>query len=170
MTITTAMRKFIFILATAIMAFAAASCAALRMTPEEKAKIEAKIQDDLDDREFIIDVNQMNPLRGPSRNVNNFSLEVKEDRLISRLPYFGQAWNVPYGGGKGMNFESKISDYIETMPKPDRRQITIATNNGEDNLVFVIVVFTNGKASIDVRSRNRESISYSGDMRVSLND
>ena len=69
-----------------------------------------------------------------------------------------------------MNFESKISDYIETMPKPDRRQITIATNNGEDNLVFVIVVFTNGKASIDVRARNRESISYSGDMRVSLDD
>ena len=65
-----------------------------------------------------------------------------------------------------MSFESKISDYIESYPKPDRRQITLATNNGEDSFVFVIEVFNNGKSTIDVRSRNREPISYYGIMRT----
>ena len=69
-----------------------------------------------------------------------------------------------------MNFESKISDYIESFPKPDRRQITLATNNGEDTYVFVIQVFNNGKTDIDVRSRNREPISYYGNMVTDRKD
>ena len=156
--------KKALLIALAILTALVCGCASLRMTPEEKAEQEAKIQEDLDNRTFLIDVNQMIPRRGGSKHVTNYSLEVDGDRLISRLPYFGQAWNIPYGGGKGMNFESKISDYIESYPKPDRRQITLATNNGEDSFVFVIEVFNNGKSTIDVRSRNREPISYYGIM------
>jgi len=155
------MKKLIFIIG-AIATLSLCGCASLRMTPEEKAAVEAKVQENLDNRAFVIDVDQMNPRRGPSQHVTNYSLTVNGDKLISHLPYFGQAWNLPYGGGKGMNFESTISDYIETFPKPDRRQIALATNNGEDTFVFIIEVFTNGKANIDVRSRNREPISYYG--------
>jgi hypothetical protein len=162
--------KKALLIALAIVTALVCGCASLRMTPEEKAEQEAKIQEDLDNRTFLIDVNQMIPRRGGSRHVTNYSLEVDGDRLISRLPYFGQAWNIPYGGGKGMNFESKISDYIESFPKPDRRQITLATNNGEDTYVFVIQVFNNGKTDIDVRSRNREPISYYGNMVTDRKD
>lgn len=162
--------KKALLIALAIVTSLVCGCASLRMTPEEKAEQEAKIQEDLDNRSFLIDVNQMIPRRGGSRHVTNYSLEVDGDRLISRLPYFGQAWNIPYGGGKGMNFESKISDYIESFPKPDRRQITLATNNGEDTYVFVIQVFNNGKTDIDVRSRNREPISYYGNMVTDRKD
>ena len=150
---------------TAILAISAllvCGCASLRLTPEDKARIAAQTEEGLDNRTFKIDVTQMNPKIGPSKQVSNYSLKVDGDRLVSQLPYFGQAWSVPFGGGKGMNFESGISDYIETYPKADRRVITLATNNGEDNLVFTITVFTNGKATIDVRSRNRDSISYRG--------
>ena len=141
-------------------------CASLRMTPEEKAAIEAKVHENLDNRSFVIEVDQMNPLRGGTKHVNNYSLKIDGDKLVSQLPYFGQAWNLPYGGGKGMNFESAIRDYIETVPKADRREITITTNNGEDTFVFVIDVFTNGSTSIKVRSRNREPIEYRGMMRT----
>lgn len=141
-------------------------CASLRMTPEEKAAIEAKVQENLDNRSFEIEVDQMNPMRGGTRHVTNYSLKVDGDKLISQLPYFGQAWNLPYGGGKGMNFESKIGEYFETMPKADMREITLTTNNGEDTFLFVIDVFTNGKTTIRVRSRNREPIEYQGMMRT----
>ncbi len=157
------MRKAIIIILAAA-ALALCGCAAMRVTPEERAAMEAKIQENLDNRTFYIDVDQMNPRRGISRHVSNYSLEVDGDNLISSLPYVGQAWNLPYGGGKGMNFESKISEYIESYPKADRRQITLATNNGEDSFVFIITVFTSGKADIEVRSRNRESISYYGEV------
>ena len=154
--------KQVLAITLALAAIIMSGCASLKMTPEEKAAQAAKIQEDLDNRTFLVDVDQMIPRRGGAKHVTNFSLEVDGDRLISRLPYFGQAWNIPYGGGKGMNFESTISDYIESFPKPDRRQITLATNNGEDTYVFVIQVFTSGKVDIDVRSRNREPISYYG--------
>ncbi|MBQ6253453.1 MAG: DUF4251 domain-containing protein [Bacteroidales bacterium] len=154
------MRKTIIILATAAMALC--GCASMRTTPEEKAMIEANVKDNLDNRTFIIDVDQMNPRRGPVQHVTNYSISVDGDNLVSHLPYVGQAWNLPYGGGKGLSFESKISDYIEYYPKADRRQIAISTNNGEDTLVYIITVFANGKSDIEVRSRNRESISYYG--------
>lgn len=158
--------KKIFALILAATALLVCGCASLRLTPEEKAAMEAKIQENLDNRTFVIDVDQMNPRRGTTKHVTNYSLSVDGDKLDSHLPYIGQAWSVPYGGGKGMNFESVISDYIESYPKVDMRQITLATNNGEDSFVFVIEVFTNGKATIDVRSRNREPISYYGTVRT----
>lgn len=158
-----AMRNILSIV-LAVTALTLCGCASLKMTPEEKATMEAQIQENLDNRTFYIEVDQMLPRRGASRHVTNYSLTVDGDKLISHLPYFGQAWNLPYGGGQGLSFESKISDYIESYPKPDRRQIALATNNGEDSFVFVIEVFSNGKATIDVRSRNRESISYYGYM------
>jgi hypothetical protein len=40
----------------------------------------------------------------------------------------------------------------------------LATYNGEDHFVYTITVFANGRASIDVNSRNREPMSYYGEM------
>ena len=155
------MRKAIAIVLSAA-ALLLCGCSSLRMTPEEKARMVEQIQENLDNRTFEIDVDQMNPYRGPSKHVTNYSVKIDGDKLISHLPYIGGAWNLPYGGGKGLTFESKISDYIETYPKPDRRQIVLATNNGEDYLVYTITVFTEGKATIDLRTRNREPITYYG--------
>ena len=155
------MKKSItFILAASLLLFS--GCSALKVTPEEKARIAEQIQLNLDNRTFEIDVDQMNPRRGMSKHVTDYSVKIDGDKIVSHLPYVGQAWNLPYGGGKGLSFEAKISDYIETFPKPDRRVITLATNNGEDLLVYTFEIFTNGRANIDLRSRNREPISYMG--------
>ena len=106
----------------------------------------------------------MHPLRGATRQVNGFSLKIDGDKIFSNLPYFGVAYNVPYGGGKGLNFTAEISDYIDTVPKADCRQIILSTYNGEDTFVYTITVYTNGRANIDVRSRNRDPMSYYGNM------
>ena len=157
------MKKALFIILAAT-ALLLCGCASLRLTPEEQARIAEQVQINLDNRTFVIDVDQMNPRRGPSQHVSNYSIKIDGDKIISNLPYFGQAWNLPYGGGKGLTFEAKISDYIETFEKAGRRRIVLATNNGEDLLVYTIDVFDNGKADIDLRSRNREPISYIGNM------
>ena len=157
------MRKALVIVISAA-AILLCGCSAMRLTPEEKAKIEEQVQVNLDNRTFEIDVDQMNPRRGMSQHVTGYSLKIDGDKIISHLPYFGAAWNLPYGGGKGLSFEAKISDYIEVFPKPDRRVITLATNNGEDFLVYTLEVFNNGKTNIELRTRNREPISYYGEM------
>ena len=157
------MKKALFIILAAT-ALLLCGCASLRLTPEEQARIAEQVQTNLDNRTYVIDVDQMNPRRGPSQHVSNYSIKIDGDKIISNLPYFGQAWNLPYGGGKGLTFEAKISDYIETFEKADRRRIVLATNNGEDLLAYTIDVFNNGKADIDLRTRNREPISYIGNM------
>ena len=123
------------------------SCAALKVTPEEKARIAEQVQANLDNRTFEIDVDQMNPRRGMTKAVTNYSVKIDGDKIISHLPYVGQAWNLPYGGGKGLSFEAKISDYIETYPKPDRRRtyfktITVVKCGDVVKLVELMVAHT----------------------------
>lgn len=164
-----ALKKFLVVLLAAV---ALASCAALRKTPEEKAAereaVAMQVADSIENRSFRIDVDKMYPMKGPSRNVTNFSLSIRGDKIYSHLPYFGVAYSIPYGGGKGLVFDADIKEYIVSHPRVDRTDITLTTDNGEDYFVYAISVFSNGKTDINVSSRNRETINYSGQMDLAL--
>ena len=142
-------------------------CAAMRLTPEQKARQKQIVEENIAGQHYTIDINQMIPMRGPARMVNDFSLSVEGNRLISYLPYFGVAYNVPYGGGSGLNFEADIDEYFD-QPLGDRHEITIVVRHEQDILLYNLTVFENGRASLTVRSRNREQISYNGEMEVEL--
>lgn len=86
--------------------------------------------------------------------------------LISYLPYIGRAYNVPYGGGKGLNFSERIGSYQESQKKNGLRHIEISLTNDEDTYHYIIEVFDNGNSTIDVQSRQREPISYTGQMTI----
>lgn len=158
------MKNKLIIICTAIASIACA-CGALSMTPEEKARYEAAVQEHLDNRSFHIDVDMMYPLRGTSKHVATQSLKVKEDMVYSCLPYFGVAYSVPYGGGKGLHFEAGITGYVDTRPKADRRVIYLTTHNEEDHYLYTITVFNNGRADIEVRCRNLELVRFSGKVK-----
>ena len=107
----------------------------------------------------------MYPMKGPSKNVSyGYSVEVRNDSLISYLPYFGQVFSVPYGGGKGLNFSERIGNYRETQVKSNMRRIEIDVKNDEDTYLYTLEIFDNGSTSIDVQARQRDHISYSGSM------
>ena len=107
----------------------------------------------------------MHPMKGPSKAVSyGYSVEVRNDSLISYLPYFGRAYNVPYGGGKGLNFSAPIESYREGVGKNGKRHIEIGLTNDEDTYLYVLDVFDNGSSSVSVSARQREQISYTGDM------
>ena len=76
----------------------------------------------------------------------------------------GEARNLPYGGGVGLNFDEHISSYVQQQQKGDEYLIEIGVKNTEDVYVYTIRVFDNGRSSIDVRSRLRDPISYSGEL------
>lgn len=119
----------------------------------------------LNNREYKIAVDRMYPMRGSSRSVSfGYSVEVRNDSLISYLPYFGRAYNLPYGGGKGLNFSAPIGNYQEYMMRNGRRHIEIGVTNEEDTYLYTIEVFDNGNSSVEVRARQRERISYSGNV------
>jgi len=104
-------------------------------------------------------------MRGSSRSVSyGYSVEVRNDTLFSYLPYFGRAYNVPYGGGKGLNFSHPIENYQEYQKKNGQRHIEIGLTNEEDTYLYTIEVFDNGNSSVEVLSRQRERIFYTGMM------
>ena len=142
------------------------SCGTARTAAQkaaDDARAERLVKERLDNRCFRVDVDRMLPVRGGSQVLTSpYSVTVNGKKLLSHLPYMGVAYNVPYGGGKVLNFESEIASYRDEVAGPDSRKITITTDNGEDFLTYTLVIFANGSASVDVMSRNREPISFQG--------
>lgn len=158
--------KLFFILALSAMPLA--GCAALSRTPEEQAADEARIEQivaqRLEARKYQVSVHFMRPARASARAVDtSYGITVNGTHLVSYLPYFGVAYNVPYGGGKGLNFESEIDEYVESARR-DRRIIEFTTHNDEDIYLYHLEVFPNGNADLRVRSRNREQIDFQGNL------
>jgi hypothetical protein len=139
------------------------------LTPEEKearkvARAQA-VEKALADRHYSIDVQMMYPQRGPAKNISgNYSLEVKGDTLVSYLPYFGRAFQVPYGGGKGLDFIAVIGEYSAVKDAKGQTLVTIKVTNEEDTYLYQLGIFDNGSTTIDVQPKQREPISFSGMM------
>jgi len=160
------MRK---ILMTSVMALTALVMLVGCATAEERAARAAEqakaVKTALQERNYQIAVNRMYPSRGASKIVSSgYTVEVRNDSLISYLPYFGRAYDVPYGGGNGLNFSAPIRNYKESQTKSDLRHIEIDVQNDEDTYLYTLDIFDNGSADINVRSRQREPISFSGQM------
>ena len=140
-------------------------CATSEEKAAQMAELSANVTNALNNRDYKISIDRMYPMRGSSRHVSfGYSVEVKNDTLVSYLPYFGRAYNVPYGGGKGLNFSAPIGSYQEFMIRNGLRRIEICVTNDEDTYLYTIEVFDNGSSSVDVRARQRERISYSGNV------
>ena len=114
--------------------------------------------------DFKMDIRMMMPLRGASRHVDNYSVKVKDGHIVSYLPYFGQAWDLPYGGGHGLNFEADIEDSEVYRDAKGSYIVRLLIKTDEDTHVYTFQIFQNGSASLLVQSKNRESINYSGDL------
>lgn len=140
------------------------SCATQEERAARKAELAKNVTAALNARKYKIDITRMIPSRGPAKSVSAYSIEVRNDSLISYLPYIGRAYSVPYGGGNGLNFSAPISNYKESTKKNGMREIEISVTNSEDSYVYTLGVFDNGSSSLDVQSRQREQISYTGDM------
>lgn len=160
------MKKSIFIIAMLL-----CICACSSLTSAERAERDAKIaqpvEKALTERQYKVEIHMMYPRRGKAVNVTpDYSLQVKGDTLVSYLPYFGRAYNVPYGGGKGLNFTAPIKEYQAVKGGKGNTKILIRVDSEEDIVTYTLDVFPNGNTSIDVSARERESISYSGELDI----
>ena len=105
------------------------------------------------------------PMRGGSRNLTtNYTLEIRNDSVFSYLPYFGVAYNAPYGGGKSLNFNASITGYTTRALKKGKIQIDFKTRSDEDNYEYRLTIFPDGSTSIHVQPMNKQSISFTGEM------
>ena len=159
------MKKYLI----ALFAVAVAACSSL--TSAERAERDARtaqaVEKALTKRHYRVEISMMNPRRGRAVHVSpDFSLEVKGDTLVSYLPYFGRAYSVPYGGGKGLNFTAPIREYHTSKGRNGATLVRMKAINEEDVYSFRLEIFPNGSTSIDLTARERESINYNGQMEV----
>ena len=92
-----------------------------------------------------------------------YYVEVRNDSLISYLPYFGRADYVPYGGGKALDFAVPILRIdITHNEKKQRDTYYIEVQTDEDYHFYELQLYSNGRASLDVRSRQRDLIRFEG--------
>lgn len=132
---------------------------------EREAQRVQQVVDAIEARKYTIAVDWMKPLGGMPRHVSSsYELKVDGDNVDSYLPYIGEAYRLPYGGGKGLNFKGKINDYKMSKSTSNRLVIEFNVTNDEDTYHYRIDMFTNGKAIIDVIAHDRDAISFDGEM------
>lgn len=162
------MKKLMMTMVAAVLLTACATTQNDGLTKEQRrAKVAQMVRQQLAERHYTIEVDHCYPRRGGSRRIDyGYELTVSGDTLKSYLPYFGRAYHIPYGGGKGLHFNSIITDYQQGLVKQGLTRIVILTQNEEDTYQYVVEVFENANASIQVFSREREDIGFSGTMKT----
>jgi len=156
-----------YLISAVILVAMLTGCATSAERLERQAREAAMVEEALQNRRYTIDIRMMHPLRGRAVNVtSNYSVEVKGDTLVSYLPYFGRAYQVPYGGGKGLNFIAPITGYQSETDRKGTTRIMLTSENEEDSYLYVLEVFSNGESSVEVQSRQRDRIYYTGRMNL----
>jgi len=155
--------KILFIVFMIFLMYTIASCSSPNaIANSEQAQI---IKERIDHRKYTINVDRMLPMSGQSRQLtSNYSLTIKSDTVLSHLPYFGQAYSVPYGGGKGLIFEAPITVYTLSYDRKGMANISFQTRSEDDVYRFNVQIFNNGSSTIQITPNNRQSISFYGDL------
>jgi hypothetical protein len=155
-----ATRLFICILTILLISILPISSQTKKQKEEEKQKA---IRELVEAQKIRIEVNTAYPMRGPIRNLTtNYSVEIRNDSVFSYLPYFGIAYSIPYGGGKGLIFDAPINEYKLTFDKKGTATIRFKTRTDEDSFIYTLSIFTSGWADVDVTPTNRQAISFRG--------
>ena len=168
------MKKYLISMACALLASMALNgCATLKEKAARETEQAERVKAALAERHYKIMVNAMadqsknDENRSPQLR-NRYSLEVRNDSLISFLPQYGYNHILSEAGvgWRGLILKEPISSYQEELTKKGKRQIEISVENDHDTLVFAIEVSAKGNSHINVRSHRRERISYSGNMML----
>lgn len=155
------MKKFIYLAVAGILAV---SCAANKEVPAERQNY---VQAAVGSREFKVDVIRVHPITGPSVQLtSSYSLQVKGDSLYSHLPYYGRAYSVPYGGGSGLNFDGKLTDYQISRGKRGLTVVSFVAVSPDDRLEYTLEIFPDGNTTVNVQPQNRQGIFFDGRMEM----
>ncbi|RHJ93508.1 DUF4251 domain-containing protein [Parabacteroides bouchesdurhonensis] len=132
---------------------------------EKRAQKELQVKEVVNNGQFTIDVNRAIPMNGRSINLtSSYSLELRGDSVFSYLPYFGQAYSVPYGGGNGLRFKEPVKEYDLSYTKKGVARIKFHVRANEDNYTFNVQIFPNGSATIGIVPVNKQSITFYGEI------
>lgn len=142
-------------------------CGTSQNVPKASSEKEASVKKLLDSRRYRFIPQSVQTQSGRSRQITNFSLEVRQDTLISYLPYYGVAYSATMGASEGpLDFKATNITYSSEAANNGNTQITIRPEDPQtDAQEFFLSVSSSGYGNLSVRFNNRQSISFYGEVR-----
>jgi hypothetical protein len=120
-----------------------------------RQKVEAKT--------YTFIAQRASPMRGRVVQLTSlYDLRITGDSVIAGLPYYGRAYSAPINpSDNGINFTSVAFDYQSQFRKK-RWEITIRPKDVPNVSEMNLTIYSNGRASLQVTSNNRQPISFDG--------
>jgi len=135
------------------------------MMAQKKDSIKAAaIREMVTNQQYTFKAQTASPLAGRLRQLTTeYDLKVSKEQIVAYLPYFGRAYSAPLDPSKGgIQFTSKDFDYKLTERKKGGWNVSIKTKDIAEAQQMDLTIFSDGTASLQANSTNRQSISFSG--------
>ena len=115
-------------------------------------------------QQYTFKAQTASPLAGRLRQLTtDYDLKVSKEQIVAYLPYFGRAYSAPLDPSKGgIQFTSKDFDYKLTERKKGGWNVSIKTKDLAEAQQMELTIFSDGTASLQATSTNRQSISFNG--------
>jgi len=128
----------------------------------------AAVKSLIESKNYVFVPTSVSPQSGRTRQLtSSYFLKISKDTVVSDLPYFGRAYVAPINSSDaGINFTSTEFDYTETLGKKGAWNITIKLKDQTQAREMNLTIFSNGRTDLIVSSNNRQSISFSGDIKA----
>jgi hypothetical protein len=155
------MRFSIFIFLIFAVTLLGQSCSE-QVIPKSSADVDQLIEG----KRFLFVAHTAYPSRGGSRFLNgNSDLAIKNDTIISFLPYFGVSSSAPMTSDEaGIKFTTYRAEY-SAQKKKGSWEINLNLTDQPNTNRMLLIVSPNGSASLDVRSKFRDAITFQGNIR-----
>jgi hypothetical protein len=127
------------------------------------AKKTESVQPLLEAKRYVFVAQSVTPSRSAIRQLTTeYDLRISGDSLIAALPFFGRAYSAPINPqDNGIRFTSTSYSY-ELKQRKKKWEITFRPTDVTSVQHLFLTVFENGSASLQVISRDRETISFTG--------
>lgn len=124
---------------------------------------EAALKTILSGKNFVFKAQSAWPLQGRVIQLTpGFDMKVLTDSINTYLPYFGRAYTAEYAQGGGINFTSSKFEYKLKEKSKGGWELLIKPSDTKDVTQLNYSVSTNGFATLQVISNNRQAISFYG--------
>jgi len=143
------------------------TCFFLGCSQQSVPQYSADIERLIEGKRFLFVANSATAMRGGTRFLNgNADLTIKHDTLVSYLPYYGVANSVPVTTEDGgIRFTSYNADYSILKNKKGYYEFTINIPDNANTNRMLLIINPGGSATLDVRSKFRDAISFQGNIR-----
>jgi hypothetical protein len=126
---------------------------------------EATLKGLLASKTFIFKAQSAWPLQGTVVQLTpGFDMKILDDSINTYLPYFGRAYAASYNGngGGGINFTTTKFEYKLKEKSKGGWEIVIKPSDVKEINELIYSISTNGFATLQVTSNNRQAISFYG--------